>query len=76
MLCVRAPAFEERLIFLCEQTGNTKSYYVRLALQILFDEMDKFLDFEAIEFSDEPPLDFSLVHTPSQLTMPKTNRQK
>jgi hypothetical protein len=76
MLCVRAPAFEERLVFLCERTGNTKSYYVRLALQILFDEMDKFLDLETVEFSTQPPLDFSPVHTPCQLMMHKSNREK
>ena len=59
MLCVRAPAFEERLVFLAKRTGKSKSYFVRLALQTLFREMDKSIDFIPIEFSSEPPLDFA-----------------
>lgn len=39
MLCVRAPIFEKRLITLSQLTGKTKSHYVRLALQALFNEM-------------------------------------
>lgn len=57
MLCVRAPAFEERLIFLTERFGKTKSYYVRLALQNLFDEMDKSIDLMPVEFLPAPSMD-------------------
>lgn len=59
MLCVRAPAFEDRLIFLAQRTGKSKSYYVRLALQILFREMD----------SSELPLDCTHPFAPYQSVM-------
>lgn len=41
MLCVRAPLLEERLINLAQSTGQTKSHFVRVALQALFDSLEK-----------------------------------
>ena len=35
MLCVRAPLLERRLARLAKKTGQTKSYFVRSALELL-----------------------------------------
>lgn len=41
MLCVRAPQLEKRLVHLVQLTGETKSHYVRVALQALLEALEK-----------------------------------
>lgn len=65
MLCVRAPSLERRLIILARLTGKTKSHYVRLALEALFEEMNKSEEGFALDILDDPELDFSLLFPPA-----------